>query len=88
MGEASATGKALLMPLALTMASAANTVTSPLQACWKTGSTRPSGAHGSYSRPRERLNKQERLPKAIRRIRMPNEDLERFQTVGDTVDYV
>ena len=51
-------------------------------------STRPSGALGSYSKLRERLNKQKRLPKAIRRIRMPDEDLERFQTVGDTVDYV
>jgi transposase-like protein len=44
--------------------------------------------HGSYSRPRERLSKQKRLPKAIRRNRIPDEDLERFQTVGDTVDYV
>jgi acyl carrier protein len=28
------------------------------------------------------------VKRAIRRIRMPDEDLERFQTVGDTVDYV
>jgi Ferritin-like domain len=32
------------------MVFARSTMMSPLQACWKSGSMRPSGAHGSYSR--------------------------------------
>jgi hypothetical protein len=38
------------------MAFATSTTMLPPRACWKSGSMRPSGAHGSYSRPRGGLS--------------------------------